>query len=146
MRSPLFLWFEDANEADNPFPVSDQVAVPTARKLGGVQVGFVRDREEQAVIATPLLYKRGDVQTKMKGRFCFCSCRSTEPLQQVAFLLPPNRVFCIRIGEPSWCLGDRFEPVSFWVGGWLELLLFSQGRPAGAGAPRPHPATCPAIS
>jgi hypothetical protein len=37
--------------------MANQVAVPTAGKLGGVQVGLVCDSEEQAAITPPMLDK-----------------------------------------------------------------------------------------
>lgn len=63
----LLLRLQDADKTDDPRAVTHKEAIPATGKLGGVQVLFIGDSEEQAAVAAPVLDKRSDIKPQVEG-------------------------------------------------------------------------------
>jgi hypothetical protein len=90
MGAPLPLRFQDPDEAEDPEAISPQVIVPASGELRRVQVGLVGDREEQAMIAAPMLDEGFDVEPQLKRRLGVSAAGAAPAFNSVAIELIPN--------------------------------------------------------
>ena len=94
-----------------------------------MQVVFVRQSEEQATIAAPVLHKRGNIETQVKGRLCFRPAREAPALNGVFVELLPGTPFVAIRGIESIQARHRPQSVSFgWFVGIVTILTRKGGR------------------
>ncbi len=125
-----------ANEAHDPRGVAYPVAVPATREFRRMQVGLVSDRKKQAMISSPVLHERGDVQPQMKCRLRF-GCRRLSPtLNGVAIDLLPNSPVIAFGSEQTVRARNALEPVSLGdLVGIVTILTRKDGLAALRAAP-----------
>src|SRR5687767_5271680 len=83
VRTAQLLRFKDTNEAFDPLTVASQIVIPTPRELGRMQILLVGQREEKAIVASPVFDERRDIEPQVESHPCFRSGWNAKAVQSI---------------------------------------------------------------